>query len=110
MYWARRVVVERQLYLSIIVPVFNEEENVPLLHAGIRRVLQQQLYLYEIIYVDDGSTDSTFAQLDRLAHSDPYVKVIRLRRNFGQTAAISAGVQHSRGEILVFMDGGLQND
>lgn len=101
---------ERGMFLSVIVPVFNEEENIPLLHAGLSQVLQKQQYTYEVIYVDDGSTDDSFQQLDRLAIFDPGVRVVKLRRNFGQTAAISAGVQHSTGEILVFMDGDLQND
>ena len=100
----------RAVLLSVIVPVFNEQDNIPLLHASISRVLKEQQYNYEVIYVDDGSTDESFTQLSSLASSDPYIHVVRLRRNFGQTAAISAGVHHSTGEILVFMDGDLQND
>ena len=100
----------RAVLLSVIVPVFNEQENIPLLHASISRVLKEQHYNYEVIYVDDGSTDESFTQLSSLASSDPHVHVVRLRRNFGQTAAISAGVHYSTGEILVFMDGDLQND
>ena len=96
--------------LSVIVPVFNEEDNIPLLHSNISQVLKEQQYTYEVIYVDDGSTDDTFQQLGRLAAFDLNVRVIRLRRNFGQTAAISAGVHQSTGSILVFMDGDLQND
>ena len=101
---------ERFQYLSVIVPVYNEEENVLLLHERLSRVLREQTFSYEIIYVDDGSKDGTFSQLQRIITHDPYVKVIRLQRNFGQTAAISAGVAHSMGEILIFMDGDLQND
>ncbi len=97
-------------YISIIVPIHNEEENIPLLHKSICRVLSEQDGTYEIIYVDDGSTDGSFGQLRTLVESDPHVHIIRLRRNFGQTAAIAAGVAHSTGEILVFMDGDLQND
>lgn len=96
--------------LSVIIPVYNEEENILLLHAALSRVLEEQELSYEVIYVDDGSTDNTFARLNQLSVSDSHVQVIRLRRNFGQTAAISAGVDHSTGEILVFMDGDLQND
>ena len=96
--------------LSVIIPVYNEEENIPLLHEAISRVLKEQAFPYEVIYVDDGSTDNTFARLNHLSVNDRHVQVIRLRRNFGQTAAISAGVAHSTGEILVFMDGDLQND
>src|SRR5712692_1445396 len=96
--------------LSVIIPVYNEEENILLLHEALSRVLEEQELSYEVIYVDDGSTDNTFARLDQLSVSDCHIQVIRLRRNFGQTAAISAGVAHSTGEILMFMDGDLQND
>jgi glycosyltransferase involved in cell wall biosynthesis len=96
--------------LSVIIPVFNEEENVPLLHKSLSQVLQEQGFSYEILYVDDGSWDATFYQLNQVALSDPHVRVVRLRRNFGQTAAMAAGVAHSTGDILVFMDGDLQND
>jgi glycosyltransferase involved in cell wall biosynthesis len=97
-------------YLSVIIPVYNEEENIPLLHEALSHVLEEQAFPYEVIYADDGSTDNTFARLVQISGSDRHVQVIRLRRNFGQTAAISAGVAHSTGEILVFMDGDLQND
>ena len=96
--------------LSIIVPVYNEEENVPLLHQSIQSVMRLQHINYEIIYVDDGSKDRTFKELQRISENDLSVKVVKLRRNFGQTAAISAGFAHSTGSILVFMDGDLQND
>lgn len=96
--------------LSIIIPVYNEEESIPSLHENLHLVLEKQNLPYEVIYVDDGSTDGTFPQLHRLVSSDQHTQVIRLRRNFGQTAAISAGVAHSAGEILVFMDADLQND
>jgi Glycosyl transferase family 2 len=101
---------KHSITLSVIVPIKNEEENIPPLHASLSLVLREQGYSYEILYVDDGSTDKSFEQLQRLAAFDPHTRIIRLSRNFGQTAAISAGVQHSRGEILVFMDGDLQND
>jgi glycosyltransferase involved in cell wall biosynthesis len=72
--------------------------------------LQDQPFTYEVIYVDDGSMDGTFEVLSGIAEFDQHVRVVKLRRNFGQTAAISAGVAHSAGEVLVFMDGDLQND
>jgi glycosyltransferase involved in cell wall biosynthesis len=102
--------VTQSTYLSIIIPVYNEEENIPLLHANIDRVMSTQDFSYEIVYVDDGSTDGTFPRLRQIAPRDSHVRVVRLRRNFGQTAAIAAGVAHSTGEVLVFMDGDLQND
>jgi glycosyltransferase involved in cell wall biosynthesis len=103
--------METLKHVSVIVPVYNEEENVPLLHQRISNVLiAQTTYSYETIYVDDGSSDGTYPQLRLLAEKDSKVTVVRLRRNFGQTAGIAAGVAHSRGDILVFMDGDLQND
>ncbi len=102
--------MKRSKYLSVIIPVYNEEENIPLLHERIHRVLSQQDFTYEIIFVDDGSADGTFPQLSKLIEHDLHVHVIRLRRNFGQTAAMAAGVAQSSGEVLVFMDGDLQND
>jgi glycosyltransferase involved in cell wall biosynthesis len=102
--------ISTETYLSIIVPVYNEEENIPLLHKSIQTVMQQQHITYEIIYVDDGSKDRTFKRLQQISENDLSVKVVKLRRNFGQTAAISAGFAHSTGSILVFMDGDLQND
>jgi glycosyltransferase involved in cell wall biosynthesis len=98
------------MYLSVIIPVYNEEKNIPLLQERLCKVLREQDFSYEIIYVDDGSSDGTFAQLQTAAMLDPHTQAIRLRRNFGQTAAIAAGVDYSVGEILVFMDGDLQND
>ncbi len=100
----------RSKYLSVIIPLYNEEESISLLHEQLRQVLEHQHFTYEILYVDDGSKDSTFSQLTRLAKNDEHVRVIRFRRNFGQTAAMAAGAAYSSGEILVFMDGDLQND
>jgi hypothetical protein len=97
-------------YLSVIIPVYNEEENIPLLHRRLHQVLTQQKFTYEVLYIDDGSQDDTFGQLCRLIENDEHVRIIRFRRNFGQTAAMAAGVASSTGEILVFMDGDLQND
>jgi glycosyltransferase involved in cell wall biosynthesis len=100
----------QQKDLSVIIPMLNEEENIPLLHKSLSQVLQEQAFSYEILYVDDGSWDGTFYQLSQVAMSDAHVRVVRLRRNFGQTAAMVAGVAHSTGSVLVFMDGDLQND
>ena len=102
--------MEQTPYLSVIVPVYNEEENILLLHTSLTRALRELDASYEVVYVDDGSTDGTFLQIKYLVVSDPHTHVVRLRRNFGQTAAISAGVAHSVGANLIFMDGDLQND
>jgi glycosyltransferase involved in cell wall biosynthesis len=96
--------------LSVIIPIYNEEGNIPLLHANLSRILEKQPFTYEVNYVDDGSSDNSLQELTKLATVDPHVRVIKLCRNYGQTAAISAGVHYSTGEVLVFMDGDLQND
>lgn len=93
--------------LSVVVPVYNEEENVVELQQRLAAVLDDDA---EVIYVDDGSTDSTYALISDIAASDARVRVIRFSRNYGQTAALSAGIDHARGEIIVPMDGDLQND
>ncbi|GCE16597.1 glycosyltransferase family 2 protein [Dictyobacter kobayashii] len=100
----------RSKYLSVIIPVYNEEESVPHLHKRVNAVLSTQQFSYEVLYIDDGSTDGTLQQLSQLVEKDEHVRVISFRRNFGQTAAMAAGVAHSQGEILIFMDGDLQND
>ncbi len=95
---------------SIFIPVYNEEENLPLLQQAIDEALDTSKYRYEVIYVDDGSRDASFAQLEKIASTHKHVKVIKFRRNFGQTAAMSAGIDVSEGEILIPMDSDLQND
>jgi glycosyltransferase involved in cell wall biosynthesis len=96
--------------LSIVVPVFNEEENVEPLIREIHSVVSSLEKSYEIIVVDDGSRDGTFTLLSRLHQSQPTLHVIRLKRNFGQTAALAAGLAYAQGEIVVLMDGDGQND
>ncbi len=96
--------------LSIIVPIYNEEENIAELHAGISAALAGLPLEYEVILVDDGSMDNSFHLLKEIARQDMKVKVIRLRRNFGQTAAMAAGFDAATGRVLVPMDGDLQND
>jgi glycosyltransferase involved in cell wall biosynthesis len=96
--------------LSIVIPVFNEEENIPLLAEEIRRALDPQEVAYEVVAVDDGSTDGTWARLESVRAQDPRWILVRLRRNFGQTAAMSAGFDHARGDVIVTLDGDLQND
>jgi glycosyltransferase involved in cell wall biosynthesis len=95
--------------LSIVIPVFNEEENIEPLIREIDAVLKPSGKTYEIVVVDDGSKDGTFAGLRRL-HDNGGLKVVRLKRNFGQTAALSAGLNYAEGEIVILMDGDAQND
>jgi glycosyltransferase involved in cell wall biosynthesis len=96
--------------LSVIVPIKDERDNLRPLHDRLRLALDPTGLNYEIIIVDDGSLDGSFAVLEELAAGDPRLKVVRLRRNFGQTPALQAGIDWSNGNILVTMDGDLQND
>jgi glycosyltransferase involved in cell wall biosynthesis len=96
--------------LSIFLPVYNEEENLPPLHEKLTEALEQLGRSYEILYIDDGSTDGSLARLRELALLDERVRVIAFRRNYGQTAAMSAGIDHARGDVLIPMDADLQND
>ena len=97
--------------LSIVIPVYNEEENIPLLYQALVEAMQPVSYCWEVVLVDDGSKDGSLAELEKVAAADPErVRVVSLRRNFGQTAAIAAGIDHSCGEIVVLLDADLQND
>src|SRR5262249_26667834 len=95
--------------LSVVVPVKDERENVRQLAERVRDALANS-GPWELVFVDDGSTDGTFAELDALAAADERVKVVRLRRNFGQSAATQAGLDAAAGAVIVTMDGDLQND
>jgi glycosyltransferase involved in cell wall biosynthesis len=96
--------------LSVVVPLYKEEENVDFAVAELLEVLDTMPQSAEVILVDDGSTDATGAMAMAWHHRDPRVRVIQFRRNFGQTAAISAGFRHARGRVVVLMDGDQQND
>jgi len=97
-------------YLSVVVPVYNEEESIPHLYERLTSALAPLARPYEIIAVDDGSRDGSFALLRDLAASDTRLRVVRFRRNFGQTAGFSAGFDRARGEWIVTIDADLQND
>jgi glycosyltransferase involved in cell wall biosynthesis len=103
----RRPVAARTL--SIVVPVKDERDNVEPLYRKVKDSLRDG-FAWEVVYVDDGSTDGTFDELARLAAQDRRVKVVRLRRNFGQAAAMQAGIDASAGDLIATMDGDLQND
>ncbi len=96
--------------LSLVIPIYNEEENIPLLYAEIKEVLDGTSHQYEMIFIDDGSSDTSVQVLEQLSQKDERVLVVALRRNFGQTAAMSAGFDHASGDIIITMDGDLQND
>jgi glycosyltransferase involved in cell wall biosynthesis len=97
--------------LSLIVPVYNEEKNLPLLIEAIQKALDPLPYTWEVVLVDDGSEDSSLQVLTQLAEKSPdRLRVVSFRRNFGQTAAIAAGLDYARGEIVVLLDADMQND
>ena len=96
--------------LSVVIPIKDERDNLKPLDDRLRQALEPLGINYEILFVDDGSVDGSFEILKELAARDARVKVVRLRRNFGQTPALQAGIDFSQGEVLVTMDGDLQND
>ena len=96
--------------LSVIIPIFNELNNITTLAEQIKAVLNDIAEEYEIIFIDDGSSDGSDTKLDELSDADKRIKVIHFRKNFGQTAAIMAGIDASSGSIIITMDGDLQND
>ena len=95
--------------VSVVVPLLNEQDNIGPLYEQIKQSLADQ-YDYEIIFVDDGSSDNSFAILAGLQKTDTGVKVICFRKNFGQTAALSAAFNHAKGKVIVAIDADLQND
>ena len=97
------------VHVSIVAPVYNEKENIEPLHRGLSEALNG--LSYELVFVDDGSTDGSVEELNQIAEQDmDHVRVVELRRNFGQTAAIAAGIDHSLGDVIVLIDADLQND
>lgn len=96
--------------LSLVVPIFNERENIPRMYAALQPVLSQLPLEHEIIFVDDGSQDGSAEELQALARRDSRVRVVTFRRNFGQTAAMNAGMHLATGDAVVLLDGDLQND
>ena len=98
------------MYLSIVIPVFNEEESVKPLICEIEAALNSLSKPYEIVVVDDGSGDDTFQILAEIYQVDHHLRVVKLKRNFGQTAALAAGLTHATGEVVVMLDGDGQND
>ncbi len=96
--------------ISVVIPAYNEEESIPILYEKLKKVLDSLNEDYEIIFVDDGSTDGTLKVLKEISGKDKKVKVIRFRRNYGQTAAMYAGFEHAKGDVIITMDADLQND
>jgi glycosyltransferase involved in cell wall biosynthesis len=96
--------------LSVVVPIKDERDNIKPLHERLRHALDPLGLDFEMVLVDDGSVDGSFAALEQLAAQDSRVSVVRLRRNFGQSAAMQAGIDHSSGDVIATLDGDLQND
>jgi len=96
--------------VSIVIPLYNEEESVDALHREVTAAAERLGREYELILVDDGSRDGTVEKLRAICERDPRVKVVRFRRNYGQTAALQAGFDQARGEVVITLDGDLQND
>jgi glycosyltransferase involved in cell wall biosynthesis len=96
--------------ISIVIPIRNESPNIPELYRELTATLERWGHSYELLMIDDGSTDDSFDQLARLQERDDRLRIIRFRRNFGQTAAFAAGFAHARGRLIVTADGDLQND
>src|SRR3989339_860509 len=96
--------------VSIVVPIYNEEESIPVLYKAVKDAMGGIRLNYEIIFVDDGSRDNSFKILSGIQKTDANVVVVSFRRNFGQTAAMAAGFDNARGDIIITMDADLQND
>ncbi len=96
--------------LSVVVPFLNEEESIGHMYDAVISAVEPLERRFEVIFVDDGSTDRTLAIARKLAASDERLRIISFRRNYGQTPAMAAGIDHARGRVIVTMDGDLQND
>jgi glycosyltransferase involved in cell wall biosynthesis len=96
--------------ISIVIPVFNEVENIRPLYEKLKAAMEETAYTWETVFIDDGSIDGTYKALEELHSQGECIHIVRLRRNFGQTAAMAAGLDHARGQIIVTLDGDLQND
>ena len=96
--------------VSIVVPFYNEEDNIQRMHAAIVAAIEPLRLPFEMVLVDDGSKDRTLVLAEQIAQQDPRVRVVQFRRNYGQTPAMAAGIQVATGEVIITMDGDLQND
>jgi len=100
----------KKMDLSIVIPVYNEKESVGRLYSGLNKTLSKLKIKYEVILIDDGSIDGTYEELKKINKKNSSYKIIRFRRNFGQTSAMSAGFHYSSGKVIITLDADLQND
>ncbi|MBN2054756.1 glycosyltransferase family 2 protein, partial [bacterium] len=100
--------MEKKLSMSVVIPICNEEENLPELYRRLRETLLTMDRVYEVVFIDDGSADRSYEMLKEYQEQDPSVRILHLSRNFGQQAAVTAGFEHARGDVLLAMDGDLQ--
>ncbi len=98
------------MHISVILPVYNEEKNLRKLYKELRGVMKDNYDEWEVLFVDDGSTDSSYEVMKKLRKKDDHIKIVKFRRNFGQSAALSAAFDHAEGEVIVSLDADLQND
>jgi glycosyltransferase involved in cell wall biosynthesis len=98
------------LLVSVVIPIYNEEENIEPLYSALKSVIEAEENDYELLFVDDGSTDRTVQLLIPIAEKDPKVRLLQFRRNFGKAAAWAAGFDHAKGDVVVTIDADLQND
>lgn len=111
--WKKLVLTEQakgKMDISVVIPLLNEENNIPILYDELTQVLQRVGLEYELVFVDDGSNDASLEILETLQRKDRALRLISLRKNFGQTAAMTAGFDHATGEVIIAMDADLQND
>ena len=101
--------MSESIQLTVLIPLYNEDESLPELHDWIVRVVTDNQYSYEILFVDDGSTDTSWEVIEQLARRNPHVRGIRFNRNYGKTAALQAGFQSVRGQVVITMDADLQD-
>lgn len=95
--------------ISVVVPLYNEEESLPELHAWVERVMKANNFSYEMIFVNDGSTDNSWNVIEQLSKEDPSVKGIKFRRNYGKSPALYCGFKAAQGDVVITMDADLQD-
>ncbi len=101
--------LSQDILISVVIPQLNEEESLPELHSWIKKVMNAHSYTYEVIFIDDGSTDDSWKVIEQLQASDPNVRGIKFRRNYGKSAALNIGFEEARGEVVITMDADLQD-